>query len=95
MWHVSGSFQTRGRMVPQDQWPAPVRRAVERELKRLLDGVGDGPRRWEKGSAGHGHVLHVRRSLSEAELAELTEGPPATSRGGDFGGLYYCKFVAR
>jgi hypothetical protein len=72
-----------------------VRRQIERELKRLLAGVGAGPRRWEKGSARAPYVVHVRRSLSDSELAELPPGPPATVRGGDFGGIYACRTVAR
>jgi hypothetical protein len=94
VWHASASYHVSMRPVPPDHWSSSVRRQIERELKRLLAGVGAGPRRWEKGSERGRHVLHVRRSLSDAEIAELVDGPPATARGGDFGGVYACRFVA-
>lgn len=95
MWHASASFQTPGQLVRSDDLPRPVREQLERRLKRLLAGVGAGPRRWERGTRGTGdHVVHVRRSLSDAEIAELPPGPDATARGGDFGGLYACRTIA-
>lgn len=94
MWHASLSFQRGGQLAAVDAWPSDLRRRLEREAKKLIAGVGAGPRRWEHGTPVRGrHVLHVRRSLSDAEIAGLADGPPATARGGDFGGLYRCCHV--
>lgn len=94
MWHASVSFQRFDGLVHVEEWPTDLRRRLEGTLKKLLAGVGAGPRRWEHGTPASGrHVLHVRRSLSDAELEQLPEGPPATARGGDFGGLYRCRHV--
>jgi hypothetical protein len=93
VWHASLSYHLPGRGIRVDDWSPGQRRLFERELKRLLAGVGAGPRRWEYGSPRAPHVLHVRRGLSDAELQALPPGPPATVPGGDFGGLYGCRHV--
>lgn len=95
MWHASASWHVNYRPVDTANLPRPVVAQLERRLKRLLAGVGAGPRKWQHGTRRRGgHVVHVRRSLSDDEIAKLPPGPDATVRGGDFGGTYACRTIA-
>lgn len=63
-----------------DEMPVRICRVVERTAMRLLAGVGRGERRWQYGSGAN--ILHVRRCLSDAEIAALAAGPPAIHSAG-------------
>lgn len=91
VWHVSLSFQRAQAVVAVNAWPREVRAEVEREARRLLRGVGAGPRRWEHGEAAH--VLHVRQRLSDAEVAALPRGPEPVDMAG--GGPLYRPLTVR
>lgn len=86
MWHVSLSLHSPSGPLAIKQWPTKVRAKVEREAKQILRGVGTGPRRWQYGDAPH--VLHVRRRLSDDEIATLPPGPEPIDMAG--GGRLYC-----
>lgn len=94
MWHASVSYHVSYKPVHPDQWPRAVRQAAERLAKQLVAGVGEGRRVWQHGSPTGAHVVHVRRSLSDAERDWLVDGPPAAVRGGDFGAAYACRTTA-
>lgn len=82
MWHASVSFQAPSGPLRLDSLPRPLLERVEQTAKQLTAGVGTGPRRWEQGERAH-HVLHVRRRLSDGEIAQLPPGPdPIDSAGG-------------
>jgi hypothetical protein len=87
VWHASVSYQsTTAGPVALGELPRPARALVERAAKALLAGAGTGRRRWQHGEAPH--VLHVRRRLSDAEIAVLPDGPdPIDAAGG--GPLYF------
>lgn len=89
MWHVSLSYQSAilERPLSLEELHRPARELVEREARKLLAGVGAGRRRWERGERAP-YVLHVRRRLSDAEIAMLPPGPPAVDSAG--GGPLYC-----
>jgi hypothetical protein len=81
VWHASVSYQAAA-PIRLEQLTLPALTLVERAAKKLVADVGTGDRRWERGTAQAPHVLHVRRRLSEAELAQLPPGPPPGDRAG-------------
>ena len=53
--------------MPLARWSQSVRATAERCCKDLLVGRGEGPDIWTEG----GLVLHLRRRVSDLELASL------------------------
>lgn len=69
VWHASIAYRPDPRKAPQlvESWTAKRRAKAATALRELLGGVGTGPDHW----SDTGLALHLRRRLSDAELARI------------------------
>ncbi len=65
MWHVSLSY--RGTLKLEKPSEEYLNQLAEKVARKLLEGVGTGEWIWEKPR----FIWHLRRSLSESEIAGL------------------------
>lgn len=70
VWHASLALldPRRGIPVPVSQWTVKDLSRARSKLGALLSGVGSGPDHWKGGRAAY----HLRRRLSDAEIARLS-----------------------
>jgi hypothetical protein len=68
VWHSSIARLGNTAPIPTDRWGEGTRRDAVRRLMDALDGVGTG----ESISTQRKIAWHVRRSLSDAEIATLS-----------------------
>jgi hypothetical protein len=72
VWHASLALldMKRRRPTPLASWDHRRKAKARGRALALLAGVGTGPDHWKEGEG----ALHLRRRLSEAELARLDPG---------------------
>ena len=68
MWHASiAILDAFGYSIDTYRWPSDYRVRAQRIATELLEGVGQEPTRIDDGHI----VIHVRRSITDAEIAGM------------------------